>query len=80
MNSPPSNLCLDNGPIAKSLRDAGGPSFVEACKRYVREKGDIGVGCVGTTVGGNLQCKHVIHAVGMQYKGSDSERVSDYCT
>jgi O-acetyl-ADP-ribose deacetylase (regulator of RNase III) len=74
VNSPPSNLCLDNGPIARSLRDVGGPSFVDACNRYVREKGDIGVGCVGTTVGGNLQCKHVIHAVGMQYKGRDSER------
>lgn len=77
VNSPPSNLCLDNGPIARSLRDVGGPSFVDACNRYVREKGDIGVGCVGTTVGGNLQCKHVIHAVGMQYKGRDSERSMD---
>ena len=45
--------------VGRVMNSVGGPSFVAACSQHT----NIGTGDIATTIGGNLLCKHVIHAV-----------------
>jgi O-acetyl-ADP-ribose deacetylase (regulator of RNase III) len=45
--------------VGRVLNTVGGPSFVAACSQHT----NIGTGDIATTIGGNLSCKYVIHAV-----------------
>ena len=45
--------------VGRVLNRVGGPSFVAACSQHT----NIGPGNIATTIGGNLSCKYVIHAV-----------------
>lgn len=55
-----------------AIHDAGGPSILEACKRYVAENGTLPAGQAMLTGGGRLAAKYVIHTVGPVYRGGRS--------
>ena len=43
--------------------DAGGPAIQRQCRRYIQQYGKLADGDVYVSTAGQLQCKHVIHAV-----------------
>ena len=45
--------------VGRVLNLAGGPSFLAACSQHT----NIETGDIATTIGGNLPCNYVIHAV-----------------
>lgn len=45
--------------VGRVLNSYGGPSFVAACGEHT----NIGTGDIAVTIGGNLPCNYVIHAV-----------------
>mgnify|MGYP002803931348 FL=1 len=45
--------------VGRVMNSVGGPSFVAACCQHT----NIGTGDIATTIGGNLLCQYVIHAV-----------------
>jgi O-acetyl-ADP-ribose deacetylase (regulator of RNase III) len=64
----PANTSLQLGAgVAGAIRRAGGPSIQEECDRI----GHCPVGGAVITGGGNLRARHVIHAVGPVWDGSD---------
>ena len=50
--------------VAGAIAKAAGPEFREESKKYVEDHGQIPTGQVAATGAGNLECQHVIHAVG----------------
>ena len=55
----------------KALNAVGGSSFVQACQPF----NNIGEGNIACTAGGNLSCKHVLHAVCCDWKKRGSKKV-----
>ena len=45
--------------VGRVLNSVGGPSYTAACSEHT----NIGTGDIATTIGGNLPCNYVIHAV-----------------
>ena len=61
--------------VGRVLNRVGGPSFVAACSQHT----NIGPGNIATTIGGNLSCKYVIHAVCCDWNsGVGAEQVGIY--
>lgn len=69
VNAANAELQLGAG-VAGAIREAGGPSIQEECDRI----GGTPVGTAVITTGGNLQAKHVIHAVGPQMGEGEEDR------
>ena len=60
--------------IGRVLNSVGGPSFVAACSQHT----NIETGDIATTIGGNLPCAYVIHAVCCKWNGTPgAEQVSN---
>lgn len=62
----PANDCLRHGGgVAGALNEASNGKLQKYSDHYVQSKGRVSVGRIATTPGGGeLKCKHVIHAVG----------------
>ena len=59
--------------VGRVLNSVGGPSYMTACSQYT----NIPSGNTATTIGGNLACDYVIHAVCCDWKGGTrAEQVS----
>ena len=59
--------------VGRIMNSIGGPSFVAACCRHT----NIGTGDIATTIGGNLLCQYVIHAVCCDWRSNGvAEQVS----
>lgn len=53
------------GGVARALREAGGPRFVELSNDFIERYGAVPEGAVcHTEAGGMLPCRWVVHAVG----------------
>jgi O-acetyl-ADP-ribose deacetylase (regulator of RNase III) len=60
--------------VGKVLNSVGGLSYVAACSQHT----NIGTGDIATTIGGNLPCHYVIHAVCCGWNaGGVAEQVSN---
>lgn len=55
---------LGGGGVDGAIHRAGGPSILEACRKYISEHGSLQTGKAMITPGGNLPAKYVIHTVG----------------
>lgn len=69
VNAANEQLQLGSG-VAGAIREKGGPSIQDECDRI----GTTPVGTAVITGGGNLQAKHVIHAVGPRMGEGDEDR------
>ena len=69
VNTAHQKLDLNHGAVAQSLLRSGGPALQAECNQYIVQHGSVPVWSYATTGGGNLRCKHVIHAVGTNYDG-----------
>jgi O-acetyl-ADP-ribose deacetylase (regulator of RNase III) len=69
VNAANSDLILGGG-VAGAIRDRGGPSIQEECRRI----GSVQIGEAAITSGGNLVARHVIHAASMALGGSTTGR------
>jgi len=58
-----------------SLLKAGGRILQNECMAYVKRNGKVRVGGVVVTGPGSIQCKKIIHTVGLSYDGKRSEQV-----
>lgn len=63
---------LGGGGVDGAIHDAGGPSILEECQRYVAQNGTLPAGKAMLTGGGQLAAKYVIHTVGPVYRGGRS--------
>ncbi|KAK2905058.1 hypothetical protein Q8A67_006857 [Cirrhinus molitorella] len=71
------NLLLDGG-LVKALSDAAGPKLQNACDKIAKRRKLTAGDAVLLDAGGQLQCKHVILAIGPNYdfsKPQESERL-----
>ena len=69
------NKHLDHaGGVSYAISKAGGPSIQRDSDAYVKKHGSIQTGCVAITKPGYLHCKHIVHAVGPQWKKHGKER------
>ncbi|XP_002732896.1 uncharacterized protein LOC100370943 [Saccoglossus kowalevskii] len=59
------------GGVALAIAKAGGRAIKQECDAYIRKYGDLQTGKYIKTSGGNLRCKHVIHAVGPIWNADD---------
>jgi O-acetyl-ADP-ribose deacetylase (regulator of RNase III) len=62
------------GGVAGAIRKRGGPGVQEECDRWVLEKGEVPTGGAAITGGGDLEARHVIHAVGPVWGSGDEDR------
>jgi O-acetyl-ADP-ribose deacetylase len=60
---------LGGGGVDGAIHDAGGPSILGECRKYVAEHGTLPAGKAMITGGGSLATKFVIHTVGPVYRG-----------
>ena len=65
------------GTSGEALKLVGGTKYIEACKPLT----NISYGDVACTVGGDLACKYVLHAVGcgMKVSKEKNEKVCFFC-
>ena len=75
VNTAHNKLDLKHGAVAQSLLKAGGSVLQDECNQIVASRGTIPYWDIATTTGSRLQCRHVIHTVGANYKGSGCENV-----
>ena len=59
--------------VGRVLNSVGGPSYTAACSQHT----NIGTGDIATTIGGNLPCNYVIHAVCCHWN-TRGEQVSNF--
>ena len=64
---------LGGGGVDGAIHRAGGPSILEACRKFVAKRGSYPTGEAVITTGGNLPAKYVIHAVGPVWNGGTNE-------
>jgi hypothetical protein len=62
-------LLAHGGGVAGAISRAGGPTIDRESREWVRQYGEVAVGQVALTSGGNLPAKYVIHAVGPIWRG-----------
>ena len=76
VNTVGSNLVLKNGAVAYSFLKAGGQALQDECDAYIRQHGQVPV--AGTVIAkpGVIPCLGIIHTVGTEYTGKQSEDVS----
>jgi O-acetyl-ADP-ribose deacetylase (regulator of RNase III) len=63
---------LGGGGVDGAIHRAGGPSILEECKQIRSLQGTCAPGQAVITGGGNLQARHVIHAVGPIWRGGST--------
>ena len=69
------NKHLDHaGGVSYAISKAGGPSIQRDSDAYVKKHGSIQTGSVAITQPGYLHCKHIVHAVGPQWKKHGKEQ------
>ena len=56
--------------VGRVLNSVGGPSYTAACSEHT----NIGTGDIATTIGGNLPCNYVIHAVCCRWSAREREK------
>ncbi|KAM4575865.1 protein mono-ADP-ribosyltransferase PARP14-like [Odontesthes bonariensis] len=61
------------GGLALALLKAAGPQLQKASNDYIAQHGNLRPGDAIVTDSFNLPCKHVVHAVGPRYSGSDKQ-------
>mmetsp|Transcript_33115 Transcript_33115/g.43621 ORF Transcript_33115/g.43621 Transcript_33115/m.43621 type:complete len:150 (-) Transcript_33115:265-714(-) len=66
---------MHGGGVAGAIARKAGRELSEQSAKYVKENGKIPTGQVAVTGAGNLQCQHVIHAVGPIW---DNDETEDY--
>ena len=71
MNTTGENLKLDSNPCGKALSNEAGPTLQAECTKI----GNLQVGQVAATKGGNLLCDEVYHVVCVQWNGGEGEQV-----
>ena len=76
VNTCGSDLVLKNGAMARSFLKAGGQALQDECNGYISQNGQISVGGVVLTKPGAIPCQGIIHTVGKEYNGKESEDVS----
>lgn len=64
---------LGGGGVDGEIHRAGGPSILEACRKFVAKRGSFATGEAVITTGGNLPAKYVIHTVGPVWNGGTNE-------
>jgi O-acetyl-ADP-ribose deacetylase (regulator of RNase III) len=74
VNTAHCTLSLKHGAVAQTLLKAGGPALQAECNQYIAQHGNIPDWGYAVTGGGNLKCKHIIHAVGSQYVKGAAEK------
>jgi O-acetyl-ADP-ribose deacetylase (regulator of RNase III) len=74
VNTAHCTLNLKHGAVAQTLLKAGGPALQAECNQYIAQHGNIPDWGYAVTGGGNLKCKHIIHAVGSQYVKGAAEK------
>jgi len=62
---------LGGGGVDGAIHDAGGPSILAECRKYVAKHGTLAVGQAMLTGGGRLTARFVIHTVGPVYRGGE---------
>lgn len=60
---------LGGGGVDGAIHRAAGPALLEACQAYRNAHGSVAAGGVAPTIAGNLNAKHVFHAVGPVWQG-----------
>jgi O-acetyl-ADP-ribose deacetylase (regulator of RNase III) len=65
---------LGGGGVDGAIHRAGGPSIIEACRKYISEHGMLETGNAMITAGGNLAAKYVIHTVGPVWKEGNANQ------
>ena len=68
-------LDLKHDAVSQSLLKAGGSTIQDECNWVVASRGTIPYWDIATTSGGKLQCQHIIHTVGANYKGIGCKKV-----
>jgi O-acetyl-ADP-ribose deacetylase (regulator of RNase III) len=63
---------IGGGGVDGAIHDAGGPSILEECKRFVVKNGQLPAGGAMLTTGGQLAAQYVIHCVGPIYRGGQN--------
>ncbi len=57
------------GGLAQTLAKAAGTSMAKECRQYIKNHGSVPVGsCFTTTAGEMTTCRHIIHAIGPDYR------------
>ena len=74
MNSTSSDLDLSRNASAKSLSAAAGPKLQQECTAI----GQVQIGGIVVTSGGNLACKHVFHTSCAGWENAKGEQVPKY--
>ncbi|GFO49810.1 O-acetyl-ADP-ribose deacetylase [Plakobranchus ocellatus] len=62
------------GGVAKAIADKAGPDLVQECSRFTKGENQVGVTELFVSSGGKLPAKHVIHAVGPNWRAYKEER------
>ena len=70
------NLMLNNKGVAQSFLKAGGQALQDECNAYISQHGQVPVAGAVVTKPGAIPCLGVIHTVGTEYTGKQSEDVS----
>lgn len=76
VNSVGSDLVLKNGAVALSFLKAGGQALQDECDAYISQHGQVPTAGVVITKPGAIPCLGIIHTVGVEYGGKQSEDVS----
>ncbi|XP_053420840.1 LOW QUALITY PROTEIN: protein mono-ADP-ribosyltransferase PARP14-like [Nycticebus coucang] len=77
VNSVPSDLALDRGPLSKALLDKAGPELQKELDAAA-QGGAVRVGTVLQTSGCNLHCHRVLHVVAPEWR-SDNTSSQKHC-
>jgi len=67
---------LKNGAVSRSFLKAGGQALQDECNAYIAQHGQVPIAGAVVTKPGAIPCLGIIHTVGAEYKGKQSEDVS----
>jgi len=66
-------LLRHDGGVAKAIRQAGGKTIQEESSRYIDQHGELDIGEAVLAKPGDLNCFHLIHAVGPEWERDSNE-------
>ena len=67
---------LNNKGVAQSFFKAGGQALQDECNAYISQQGQVRIPGTVVTKPGAIPCLGIIHTVGREYTGKQSEDVS----